>query len=127
MYIPFTPKDFWGIAFMSRQRSTTFSKILISLMEEKNLTVRKAAALAGVGASTINSWRSGSSPEDYQAVKRLSKGLGVTLSFLLTGEDESRPDTALSVSEVLKEGDVLFDGFAKITVQRLIPRKEDLK
>ena len=109
---------------MARQQSTTFAKALISLMDEKSITVRKAAEFAGVGASTINSWRSGSSPEDYHAVKKLAECLGVTLAFLLTGEPDNSGDRNISVSEALEESDVLFDGYAKITVQRLIPRNK---
>ncbi len=110
-----------------KKTSETFSRVLTALMTEKSMTLREAGKIAGVGVSTISSWRSGAAPEDYIAVRKLSKGLGVSLSFLLTGEDESRPVGDISVSEVLAEGDLLFDGFAKITVQRLIPRKKSTK
>lgn len=93
-------------------------------MEEKGVTIRKTAEATKISSSTLNSWRSGSAPEDYLAVKRLADFLEVSFSFLLTGEDENRKSSELSISEVLKESDVLFDGFAKITVQRLIPRNK---
>lgn len=108
----------------SKKSKTVFAKNLIAIMEEKSISIRKAAELSGVGASTINSWRSGSAPEDYLAVKKLAKALGVSFSFLLTGEDDSRPQEDISISEVLEDGGMLFDGFAKITVQRLIPRNK---
>jgi transcriptional regulator with XRE-family HTH domain len=103
--------------------ASSFSKILLTLMEEKKMTVRKAAELAGVGTSTLNSWRSGALPEDYLAVKRLAHGLGVTLSFLLTGEDDARMNSGPPlVAEVFEDGGMLFDGFAKISIQRLVPK-----
>lgn len=93
-------------------------------MAEREVTVRGAAKMAGVSPSTIDDWRAGALPEDYQAVKRLGKSLGVTLSFLLTGEDDARPTGSTpTLSEVFEDGGALFDGYAKITIQRLLPRK----
>lgn len=116
------------MAEKKRKRSgpTPFAKILRNLMAEKNMSVRAAANIAKVGASTIDNWRAGALPEDYSAVKRIAKGLGVSLSFILTGEDEIRDVGQLtSITEVFDDGGALFDGYAKITIQRLIPRKKE--
>jgi len=107
-----------------RAGPTPFSKILRALMTEKSVSVRKAAELAGVGTSTIDNWRGGALPEDYSAVKRLARGLGVSFSFLLTGEEDTREGRAPAISEVFDDGGPLFDGYAKIMIQRLIPRKK---
>lgn len=104
---------------------TPFAKILRSLMKEKGISIRQAADIAGVASSTIDDWRAGALPENYLAVKKLAKGLGVSLSFILTGEDETRDVNHLpSVAEVFDDGGALFDGYAKITIQRLVPRKK---
>jgi len=88
------------------------------------MSVRKAAEIAEVGISTIDNWRGGALPEDYSAVKRLSKALGVSLSFILTGEDDYRSSQGTpSITEIFDDGGPVFDGYAKITIQRLIPRK----
>jgi transcriptional regulator with XRE-family HTH domain len=109
----------------SRAGPTPFAKILRSLMTEKSLTVRAAASIAGVSPSTIDDWRAGAMPADYLAVRKLANGLGVSLSFILTGEDEVRqPNILPSVTEVFDDGGSLYDGYAKITIQRLIPRKK---
>jgi transcriptional regulator with XRE-family HTH domain len=111
---------------MKRKKQTTspFSKILKSLSKERGLTIRELANAAGVSPSTINDWQSGSSPEDYLAVKKLADYLGVSFSFLLTGQEEKKNlNQQPTVTEVFGDGGMLFDGFAKITIQRLIPRK----
>ena len=106
------------------RKQTPFAKILTRLMEEKELGVREAARIAGIGPSTIVSWRSGALPEDYVAVRRLAKYLGTSLGFMLTGEDDSRPSGVIPpIAEVFDDGGALFDGYAKITIQRLIPKK----
>lgn len=107
----------------SRKRATPtpMSKILRRLMTERGLTVRAAAAAAKVSPSTVDDWRAGAVPENYAAVKRLSLELGVSFEFLLTGED-SKAHSPSSITEVFDDGGSIFDGYAKITIQRLIPR-----
>ncbi len=108
-----------------RAKSSEFSKTLKSIASEKSLTIRQLAKMAGVSPSTINDWQSGSSPENYIAVKKLADQLGIGFSFLLTGEDDKKNKNQLaSVTEVFEDGGALFDGYAKITIQRLLPRKD---
>lgn len=89
--------------------------------------VREAARAAGVSPSTVTDWRSGSAPDDYMAVSRLAKELGVTLSFLLTGSEDHHERGRLSLVEVLDDGGIIFDGICKVTVQRLVPKKSDVQ
>lgn len=108
-----------------RRKETPIRKILVSRMTEKKMGVREAARIAKVSPSTISGWRSGAVPDDFAAVRRLAEALGISLSFLLTGEDDSRrraPPPCLA--EVFQDGEVVFDGYAKIVIQRLVPRNE---
>ncbi|MGZ3775305.1 MAG: helix-turn-helix domain-containing protein [Bdellovibrio sp.] len=108
-----------------RSNPAPFAKILRTLMSEKKMTLRQASAIAGVATSTINDWRSGALPTDYAAVKKLANALGVSLSFILTGEEETRrPESLPTIAEVFDDGGAIFDGYAKITIQRLIPRNK---
>ena len=87
--------------------------------------VREAARAAGVGPSTIVSWRGGAHPEDYQAVKRLARALGVTLGFILTGEEDLRPEGAApTITEVFEEERVIFDGYAQVRIVGLRARSK---
>ena len=105
-------------------KPTTFAKNLKALASEKKMTIRELAKLAGVSPSTINDWQSGTSPENYLAVKNLAKALNVSFSFLLTGEyDEIDQTKPASIAEVFSDGGELFDGYAKITIKRLLPKK----
>lgn len=89
------------------------------------MSLRQAASIAGVAPSTIDDWRAGALHEDYTAVRRLANALGVSLSIILTGEEEVRgPAYFPSVTEVFEDGGAIFDRYAKITIKRLIPRKE---
>lgn len=108
---------------MPRKRhESPFSKNLASLLKEKSLGVREAARIAGVSHGTISNWCSGVAPDDFMAVKKLAKKLGVTFSWLMTGEDDSSSTGLPTVTQVFDEADMLFDGYAKITIQRLLPK-----
>lgn len=110
---------------MKKDTNSIFAKNLNRLMTEKSITVERAADVAGVSKSNIVSWRSGVAPTNFDAVKKLAELMGVTFSFLLTGEEDSLSGHITpSVTEVFREADTLFDGYAKITIQRLIPRDE---
>ena len=108
---------------MKRKTPTPFSSLLVSLMEENQMTVREAARTANVSPSTITAWRSGGRPEDFLAVKKLAKALGVSMSFLLTGEEDRGPSFAGEpVSAAFEKGPVIFDGYAEVTIRKLLPR-----
>lgn len=101
--------------------SLPFRQILAALMKERGLTLKQVAQLADVSISVVQNWLEGKNPHDLKAVARLSKGLGISFKSLLLGEAEvnHRPAT---ISELFEEQQ-WFDGYAKITINRLIPRK----
>lgn len=76
----------------------TFGERLSRLMEKESMTVRNAAEIAQVAASTLQEWRANASPSDFQAVRRLAEHFKVSMAYLLTGEDDSphkkQPDVA---------------------------------
>lgn len=112
---------------MKSSSRPAFSRRLNQLMEERRMTVRTAAKYAQVATSTVQNWRSGHTPTDFTAVKRLAEALDVSFCFLLTGEeDPTREDRLPSIAEYFEFRDVVFDGFAKITIQPLAPKKREL-
>ena len=62
---------------------------------------------------------------DLMLIKNLSEQLGVGFSWLLTGTRE-KGLSAPSVSELFDE-QLYFDGYARIRIDRLVPRKESDK
>ena len=100
-----------------------FAQILNSLLKERSMGIREAARIAGVPGSTIMSWRSGALPENYLAVARLARSLGVSFAFILTGEEEPHPSLRYpTITEVFDDGEMIFDGYAKISIHRIIPK-----
>lgn len=100
-----------------------FGSILKKIMEDRGLSVRAVAELAGVSPSVAQSWISKANPHDLQSVARLAKGLNISFKELLLGEAEPANTGQISIKDFFEEKD-FFEGICKVSIQRLIPRKE---
>lgn len=110
----------------AKPRDMTFARILTQLMNEKKVGVRALAEACGCSASSITDYRNGVAPTDFKLVSRLANELEVSLAFLLTGKEDQRSNIrSPTVAEVFDDGGQLYDGYARIIVQRLILREED--
>lgn len=93
---------------------------LLSVLSEKKLSKRQAAKIAGVAPSVMDSWAGGSTPADLKAIKKLCDSLRISFVWLLTGDIES--STQPTMTELF-DTVPYFDGYARIRIDRLIPRK----
>ncbi len=100
-----------------------FAKNLTALLEEKGITIRDAARNIGVGPSTLVDWKSGVSPTDYEAVRKLARLLGVSMCYLLTGFDEKSTLNPPPISSVFETGQIIFNGIASIKIVALVPKE----
>lgn len=104
-----------------QRQEDRWDKRLRAILKEKGLSLRKAAEIAGVAPSVIDSWGGGAVPSDYRAVKRLADHLDISFTWLLTGEYE-KTERKPTLTEIYDEVPY-FDGLARIRIDRLIPRK----
>lgn len=97
----------------------TFGKRLRKIMDQRSLTVRAVAEMAGVTGSVVQSWISNAVPHDLEAVSRLAKALNVGFKELLLGEPETEENP-----ELMFDAQDWFEGICKVKVQRLVPKKK---
>ncbi|MFK7873709.1 MAG: helix-turn-helix domain-containing protein [Oligoflexales bacterium] len=98
----------------------SFSKRLLRLMSESNVTIREIANCAGVSTSTIDSWRAGTkSPSDYEAVYRVAQKLDVSFSYLLVGQDEETHERKMTLRDFIDETEDLVSGLFEVKVRRI--------
>jgi transcriptional regulator with XRE-family HTH domain len=109
---------------MSKTTESHWGQRLTSALREKRISLRKAAAIAGVPASTADSWSSGRSPSDLKAVKRLCDHLNISFTWLLTGELEVQL-SAESDLVFIEPAPLLFDGYLKVKIERIVPKTRD--
>src|SRR5258708_5425659 len=87
-----------------------FAKNLKFIMDERNLTVRAIAAMAGVKQpSIIMSWLSNANPHDLKAVSGLAKAININLKELLLGEPKSENIRAASISDLFDAARMFSD------------------
>ncbi len=110
---------------MNRKRQKNkFSEILGALIQETGLSRRETARLAGVPSSTLASWLQNHTPSDFLAIRRLAIHFNVSVSFLLTGEEDETRKSIPNISEVFRDREVLFDGYLKVKIQHITKRSK---
>lgn len=70
---------------LRKKVESVFAKNLKTILNERGISQRAAAAIADVGTSTVNDWLAGVNPNDLQAVHKLAKGLQVDFAWLVLG------------------------------------------
>lgn len=114
------------MAKISKKRQGTdglpFAKNLKRTMDERKLTVRAVAAMAGVRPSVVMSWLSNANPHDLKAVGSLAKALDMNFKELLLGEPDQESIRTASVDDLFEHKE-FFEGICKINIQRLVPKK----
>lgn len=89
-------------------------------MEERELTLRQLADMAGVASSVIQNWIEGKNPHDLKAVSKLAQALGIGFKSLLLGERENAVNPAF-LAEIFEEQE-LIEGVCRVSITRLVPR-----
>ena len=101
-----------------------FSKMLRTLMTERDLTIVELSKIALIPKSTICDWLAGSSPSDLSSVKRLADTLKVTMAYLTTGENDRVSVSTMEMADMFDLG-TKHEGLYRVTFQKLEPRKKD--
>ncbi len=85
---------------MSPQKEP-ISKRLKRLRDGRKLTVKQIAALIGVSPSTYREWEYGRAIQG-EPYPRLAEAFGVSLHYLITGEDPSDPRTVQAQIQLIE-------------------------
>ena len=102
-----------------------FAKNLKSILEERGLNQKSAAAIAEVAPATIADWLAGASAANPLALQRLCRALNCDFEWLLTGTQSERSIKDISMTELfMAEPDPTFSGIFEIQARRL-KRKGD--
>jgi len=88
-------------------------KVLSQLLVNRRLTVKEVSIATGVPASTLVEWKTNRSPRNLEQVREVARLLGVSMHFLLFGEE----DRDEPLQRILKED--LFVGTFEITLRRV--------
>ena len=79
------------------EKLVNFSDRFKKLMDESSLTQTAAAKIFGVSQGAIFDYREGRSEPKSWPLIRMAKYFGVTVEWLMTGEDNIKDDTAMQM------------------------------
>lgn len=87
--------------------------ILKQLIKERRLTIKEISKGSGVPPTTIAEWANERTPKNPQQVRKVAQFLGVSIHYLLFGEEDSQEP----IQKILKED--FFTGTFEITVKKV--------
>lgn len=102
-------------------KKTKLADTLNELMKSKPISSRALSKATGVPQSTLSHLLSGRSSQKPEYLLALAKFFGVSLEYLIFGEDRQ----PVGLESVLTEE--LFSGWVRIKVERAIPNKKEQK
>jgi putative transcriptional regulator len=86
---------------------------LAALMKERRLSQRELSRMTGVPVATINEWTARRRPRDPIQLAKVASTLGVSIYYLLFGQDE--PTTTNSLQGSLRA----LEGTYEVTIRPL--------
>lgn len=90
---------------------------LKELLKHRRMTLKEVSKATSVPASTLSEWLNNRSPKNPDQVRKVAQYLGVSLHYLLFGEE----DREEPISKLIKED--LFNGTFEINIKRVISSK----
>lgn len=104
-----------------RDHNTPLMRFLRRILGDRRITQAELASVAEVSESVLSGWLAGAYPaERVVGVKRICDHFGESLSVALTG----LPDKYFGSMEGSYMEEAIFDGIARIKIERLVPRKK---
>lgn len=104
---------------------------MFKLVDEQYKEQRDFAAAIGVDASHISRWRNRKSASYIKRLEKISKVLGTTPQYLLSGDSsETTPSTRVSDSDTISENDLkaaFFEGGEELTPEEMDELWEDAR
>ncbi len=89
------------------------AQTLKQLLKERGMTLRELSKRSGVPVSTLSEWSSNREPKSPTQTRKVAAALGVSMHYLIFGEDDGQEP----LQRLLKED--LFQGTFEITVKKV--------
>lgn len=106
---------------VSKMKKAKLDKVLKALIKDRGIKASNLSKATGIPGATLSSLLNGGQTQRPEHLLVLSQYFGVSIEFLLFGEDNQKP----SLDEVFTEG--IFEGWLKVKIERAIPNKKRIK
>lgn len=99
-------------------KKVKLADILNELMKQRSISSRALSKATGVPQSTLSHLLSGRSSQKPEHLLEIAKHFGVSMEYLIFGEDQQTP----TLESVLTEE--VFSGWLRVKIERAIPNKK---
>lgn len=86
---------------------------LKSLLKARRMTLKEVSRATGVPSSTLSEWLNNRSPKNPEQTRKVAQYMGVSLHYLLFGEEDAQEP----IQKILKED--FFQGTFEISIKRV--------
>jgi transcriptional regulator with XRE-family HTH domain len=93
-------------------------KTLRQLVKDKDLTLKELSKRTGVSASTLSEWNNNRRPKDPVQIQKVANELGVTIHYLLFGEEDKQD----ALQKIMKED--FFTGTFEVSIKKVKVRND---
>lgn len=104
-----------------RMKKAKLDKVLKALLKDRGMKASDLSKATGIPGATLSPLLNGGQTQRPEHLLVLSQFFGVSIEFLLFGEDNQKS----SLDEVFTEG--IFEGWLKVKIERAIPNKKKIK
>lgn len=70
--------------------------VFVQLLQKYGMTTYKVAKETGISQTTFSNWKSGRSMPKTDALQKIADYFGVSLDYLITGEEDTKKETTLT-------------------------------
>lgn len=93
-------------------------EIFVELLKANNVTPYQVSKATGVAQSSLSDWKKGKSKPKYEKMVLLANFFGVSVDYLLTGEEKENPLTAISGSKGSDDDTKIFKAIQSLPPER---------
>ncbi len=108
--------------------------IFAQLLEQRNLKAADVCRGTGLPSSLFSEWKRGKSIPKADKMKKIADFFGVSVEYLMTGEEKEEPtiyytnkETADFAQKLFEDDKVLFDVYSSSDKERLVEYAKRLK
>ncbi len=87
---------------------------LTDLLKEKRISIKELATACNISAKTLYEWKSNRTPRNLNDVKKVAEVLGVSLHYLIFGENDKT-----TISPLEQHDDEIKAGVYEVVLRRV--------
>ncbi len=99
--------------------ATQIGKVFSQIIKDRRLTLKEVSKGSGVPATTLAEWQGNRTPKNPNQVRSVAKFLGISLHYLLFGEEDGQEP----IQKIIRKD--VFEGVYEIKITKMNINKSE--